>query len=172
MPDIFLALGSNLGDRADHLAQARSHLTQFLHHLEASPIYETEPWGVLDQPPFLNQVLRAHTTLMPEALLDRVKAIERAMGRDFHQVRYGPRIIDIDILAYHRLIFRSSRLAIPHLRLAERAFVLVPFHDLAPHWRHPQLDLTVAQMLDQVDTSGVHPWPMPYPSHSPSRTHS
>ncbi len=158
MPPILLALGTNLGDRVANLARARDLLAQTIDILAISPIYETEPWGVQDQPMFLNQAIHGVTDLDPEALLERAKAIERAMGRVFNGMRYGPRIIDIDILAYDDLIFRSPRLTIPHARLPERAFVLVPLADIAPHWRHPVTGLTVNEMLAQVDTSGVTPY--------------
>ncbi len=159
MPAILLALGTNLGDRIANLARARDLLASDALHIQTlSPIYETEPWGVVDQPRFLNQVLGGVTDLEPEALLDRVKAIERAMGRNLGGVRYGPRIIDIDILAYDDLVFRSPRLTIPHARLSERAFVLVPLADIAPHWRHPLLGLSVVEMLARVDASGVYPY--------------
>jgi len=158
MAIILLALGSNLGDRAENLARARSLLAQSLTLLARSPIYETEPWGVTDQPDFLNQTLQAECDLAPEALLALVKAIEARMGRDFAAVRYGPRVIDIDILAYDDLLYDSPRLTIPHQRLPERAFVLTPLNDIAPDWVHPSSGLTVAQMLEQVDASGVTPW--------------
>ncbi|HEY80635.1 MAG TPA: 2-amino-4-hydroxy-6-hydroxymethyldihydropteridine diphosphokinase [Caldilineae bacterium] len=159
MPAILLALGTNLGDRVANLARARDLLEQNVLRIQAvSPIYETEPWGVLDQPRFLNQILSGVTDLEPEALLDRVKDIERAMGRIFGGVRYGPRIIDIDILAYDDLVFRSPRLTIPHARLPERAFVLVPLADIAPDWRHPLLGLSIVEMLAKLDASGVFPY--------------
>lgn len=155
MTIILLALGSNLGDRSANLAQARALLTRTITLHAISPIYETEPWGVVDQPDFLNQALLAETDLTPESLLALVKSIEAAMGRDFSEVRYGPRPIDIDIIGYDRLLLDSPRLTIPHQRLQERAFVLVPLNDIAPDWVHPGLGLTLAQMLAQVDDSGV-----------------
>lgn len=159
MATIFLALGSNLGERSAHLAQARAHLARSLTLQAASPIYETEPWGVTDQPRFLNQVVQAETDLTPKALLALVKQIEADMGRDFSTVRYGPRVIDIDILGYDDLVWQSPRLTIPHARLHERAFVLAPLHDIAPDWVHPGLGLTVTAMLAQVSVAGVVPWP-------------
>ncbi len=155
---ILLALGSNLGDRAENLAQARKLLSTTLTIQAVSPIYETEPWGVVDQPYFLNQALLAKTNLAPEALLALVKTTEAALGRDFTAPRYGPRIIDIDILGYDDLRLSAPHLYIPHHRLHERAFVLVPLNDIAPDWVHPGLNLTVAQMLELVDTAGVEMW--------------
>ncbi len=159
MAIILLALGSNLGDRSENLDRARALLAQTIVIHSISPIYETEPWGVVDQPDFLNQALLAETTISPEALLALVKRIEAAMGRDFSERRYGPRPIDIDILGYDDLTLRSPRLTIPHQRLHERAFVLIPLNDIAPHWVHPGLGLTVTDMLAEVDASGVAPWP-------------
>ncbi len=155
---VFLALGANLGHRSANLARARKQLSQVVHIEACSSIYETEPWGVQNQPMFLNQVLKARTHLAPEALLDVVKQIERDMGRIIGEVRYGPRIIDIDILAYDQLVYQSSRLSIPHARLHERAFVLVPLADIDPDWVHPQYGMNVLQMLAQVDASGVYPY--------------
>ncbi len=155
---VFLALGTNLGDRSANLQRARELLSQTVLIEACSTIYETEPWGVLDQPMFLNQVLKVRTHFAPEALLDVAKQIERNMGRIFGEVRYGPRIIDIDILAYDQLVFHSPRLSIPHARLHERAFVLVPLADLAPEWVHPENGMSVLQMLAQVDASGVFPY--------------
>jgi len=158
MPMILLALGSNLGNRAENLARARVLLARTLTLHAISPIYETEPWGVIDQPDFLNQALLVETELAPEALLTLVKDIEAGLGRDFSGERYGPRPIDIDILAYDKLTLDAPSLTIPHQRLPERAFVLIPLNDIAPDWVHPGLNLTVAQMLAQVDGSGVEHW--------------
>ena len=153
MSTILLALGSNLGDRMKNLARARTLLDQTITLRAVSRIYETEPWGVIEQPRFLNQTLLAETELSPNDLLTLVKRIEMEMGRDFSTVRYGPRIIDIDILGYDDLIFHSSRLTIPHKRLHERAFVLIPLNEIAPDWVHPGLGLTVTQMLMQLDVA-------------------
>ncbi len=158
MAHVFLGLGTNLGDRARNLARARSLLPPQVVIRAASPIYETEPWGLKEQPRFLNQVLQVHTELAPQALLAYLKAIERRMGRDFQQVRYGPRVIDLDILAYEDLVLMTPQLVIPHPRLAQRAFVLVPWADIAPQWRHPLTGQTLAAMLAQVDTTAVRPY--------------
>jgi len=155
MTTILLALGSNLGDRLYHLAQAHILLTQSVCIRALSPIYETEPWGIAEQARFLNQALMAETSLTPEALLAFVKKIEIVMGRDFSVIRNGPRVIDIDILGYDDRLYYSHHLEIPHPRLPERAFVLAPLNDIAPHWTHPRLGLTVSEMLERVDVSGV-----------------
>jgi 2-amino-4-hydroxy-6-hydroxymethyldihydropteridine diphosphokinase len=140
---IYLGLGTNQGDRLANLQAARAAFTPVrsdpapsVRLLQASPIYETEPWGFLDQPAFLNQVVKAETGLPPLGLLAYLKNLEAQLGR-LPNFRYGPRLIDIDILLYDDLVLRLPGLEIPHPRLAERAFVLVPLVDLAPDLRYP-----------------------------------
>jgi 2-amino-4-hydroxy-6-hydroxymethyldihydropteridine diphosphokinase len=154
--EVFIALGSNLGDRLSNLQDAIQHMPPMVRPLECSPIYETPPWGFTDQPLFLNQVIRANTVLNPFDLLAYLKQIEIQLGRQ-PTFRNGPRLIDLDILFYEDLILETKTLTIPHPRLAERGFVLVPLKDLAPHLRHPITGLTVLEMLAQVDTSGILP---------------
>lgn len=119
-----------------------------------SPVYETEPWGYIDQPAFLNQVVAGRTTLLPGTLLTRIKKLEAKLGRT-PTFRNGPREIDIDILFYDDLILESLKLILPHPRLHERAFVLVPLADIAPELQHPQLRKTVLELLAEIDRSGV-----------------
>lgn len=151
---IYLGLGSNLGDRLDNLRAARAALPPRVSVLRASQVYETLPWGYADQPPFLNQVLEAHTLLAPRRLLAHLKSIENRLGRT-PTFRYGPRLIDIDILFYGSQIIEMDGLIIPHPRLAERAFVLVPLAELAPDLVHPQSGLSIQQLLTQFDPTGV-----------------
>jgi 2-amino-4-hydroxy-6-hydroxymethyldihydropteridine diphosphokinase len=120
----------------------------------SSPIYETPPWGIVDQPAFLNQVVQIETSLSPVKLLSFLKRLEVQLGRTPTE-RYGPRLIDIDILFYNNKIVDRRKLKIPHPRLAERAFVLVPLADLAPQLRHPVSHKTVSEMLSQVDSTGI-----------------
>jgi len=122
--------------------------------LSQSPIYRTAPWGYRDQPDFLNQVVGGVTGLEPLALLAHLKGIERALGRRT-TFRYGPRVIDLDLLLYDDLVLTVPGLSIPHPHLHERAFVLVPLVDLAPELRHPSLDKTMRELLAQVETAGV-----------------
>jgi 2-amino-4-hydroxy-6-hydroxymethyldihydropteridine diphosphokinase len=155
---IYLALGANLGDRLANLSAAIRALPPQVRPLSVSPVYETPPWGVLDQPAFLNQVIQAQTDLAPLALLDYLKRLEAQLGR-LPGARYGPRLIDLDILLYDDLQLETPQLAIPHPRLAERAFVLVPLADLAPDLRPPGSALTVGEMLEQIDRSGIQLFP-------------
>ena len=128
---IYLSIGSNLGDREKNLGRAREKLEPEVQIIAASPVYETAPWGYLEQPAFLNQVLEVKTSLPPHDLLSYLKQIEIQIGRqpNFH---YGPRLIDLDILLYNEMAIKENDLEIPHPHITERAFVLVPLADLAP----------------------------------------
>jgi len=118
--------------------------------------YETPAWGFEDQPAFLNMAVLAETDLAPEILLKHIKQLETRLGREptFH---WGPRLIDMDILFYDELILDSPQLVIPHPRLHERAFVLVPLADIAPDLVHPLLGKTIRQLLEGMDTTGIIP---------------
>jgi 2-amino-4-hydroxy-6-hydroxymethyldihydropteridine diphosphokinase len=151
---VFLALGSNLGDRLKNLRAAIALLSPVVQPVACSPVYETPPWGFEDQPKFLNQVLQAHTQFLPEELLDHLKGIEKTLGRQ-ETFRYGPRTVDLDIIFYDDLVFVSERLQIPHPRLANRAFVLLPLAQLAPEIIHPIEGLTVREMLASTITEGI-----------------
>lgn len=151
---VYLGLGTNLGDRLVNLAQAVRSLSGFSSLQAVSPVYETPPWGFTDQPPFLNLAVQIVTNLKPTALLRRLKKIEVQLGRK-PSFRYGPRLIDIDILFYGSQVWQSADLVIPHPHLHQRAFVLVPLADLAPWFLHPLLHQTVAELLAQIDASGV-----------------
>ncbi len=152
--DVFIGAGSNLGDRQAALATAAKLLAPDANVIKASRVYETPPWGFEDQPAFLNQVLQVETKLDPPALLDHLKQIERKMGRE-STFRFGPRIIDLDILFYGDLIYTSDRLQIPHALAAERAFVLVPMREIAPDFIHPALGKSMADLARLVDSSGI-----------------
>lgn len=161
MARVYLALGSNLGDRLRNLRDAVKQLSPAVRVTRVSSVYDTEPWGMTDQPRFLNIVVEAETALPPAALLKLLKGIECAMGRR-DTVRYGPRVVDLDILLYDDWVFKTSVLEIPHPRLAERRFVLVPLSEIAPEMRHPRLKRTMRELLAQLpDPGDVHafaPW--------------
>ena len=151
---IYLGLGTNLGSRLENLEAARAAMPPQVIILHASRVYETPPWGYVDQPSFLNQVIEARTHLSPRRLLIHLKSIERRLGR-VPTFQYGQRLIDIDILFYGSQVLSLDGLIIPHPRLAERAFVLAPLAELAPGMVHPQSDRTIRQLLAQIDTTGV-----------------
>lgn len=151
---IFLALGTNLGDRPANLHAAIDALEPPVKARRESPVYETPPWGVTEQPAFLNMVVEGETVLEPAPLLDHLKRIEARLGRQ-PSARYGPRLIDLDLLFYDDLVLDTPPLVVPHPRLHERAFVLVPLADLAPDLRHPTLGLPVRELLAGVDTTGI-----------------
>ncbi len=157
---LFLGLGSNLGDRQANLRRAVRALADLMLIETISPIYQTTPWGLEAQPDFLNLCLSATTLLKPLPLLTEIKQIEIELGRQ-PNIRWGARLIDIDILFYNDQIVTEKTLTIPHAHVAERAFVLAPLADLAPHFCHPQTGLTVAQMLVEVGGTAVHKLPQP-----------
>jgi 2-amino-4-hydroxy-6-hydroxymethyldihydropteridine diphosphokinase len=151
---VYLGLGTNLGDRLANLAAACEALPPDVAVVARSPVYQTAPWGFRDQPDFLNQVIRCATALPPSDLLEHVKSVERGLGRQ-PTFRFGPRLIDIDILLYDDLVFRSTDLQIPHPSLHERAFILAPLCDLAPDLRHPVSGKLMSDLLAEVDRRGV-----------------
>ena len=151
---VYIALGTNLGDRLANLQAALRSLPPAVTVTDESHVYETPPWGYEDQPAFLNMVVKAETNLEPEPLLEYLKQLEVQLGRE-QKFRWGPRLIDLDILFYDDLVLDSPPLVIPHPRLHERAFVLVPLMDVAPDFVHPVLNRSISKLLADVDTTGI-----------------
>jgi len=156
---IYLSLGSNIGDRAANIARAVSALAQHgVRVTRQSSLYETEPVDFREQDWFLNSVVEAETDLTPGEVMDALLRIERSLGRR-RLVPKGPRLIDMDILLFGSSIVRTPELEIPHPRMAERRFVLVPFNEIAPGAWHPVLKKTIAELLAEVpDPSEVRPF--------------
>ena len=155
--EAYLSLGANLGDRLDQLRQALDRIRSCGSVEKISRCYETKPVGYLDQPDFLNLACLLITELTPPELLKKLKLFEEQMGRQ-PSFRNAPRPIDIDILLFDDLIIDSPDLAIPHPRMSERAFVLVPLADIAPEAIHPILRIPVSEMLGQADRRGIKPF--------------
>ena len=156
----YLLLGSNLGDRAALLHAAQAYLAATAGEVVAtSALYETAAWGREDQPAFLNQALALRTALSAQELLEQCLATERQAGRERLE-HWGSRTLDVDILFYGPAIIDQPTLAVPHPRLTERRFALVPLAEIVPQLRHPQLGLSVAELLARCpDPRPVRLWP-------------
>lgn len=158
MVAVYLGLGSNLGNRQDNLDKALAFLEQRLRVERISSVYETEPVGNINQPRFLNLVCQAYTKLSPTELLTLAKSIESKLGRALNKPN-APRPIDIDILFYGEQVIKTPELVIPHPRLTERAFVLIPLNEIAPDLVHPVAGKTIKELLKGVrETQGVFKW--------------
>ena len=156
--ECYVGLGSNLGDRAANLAEARRRLNEAGRIVAASSIYETDPWGVdPGQPVYLNQVVSLATPLPPVGLLKLLLSIEREMGR-VRTAPGAPRVIDLDLLLYGDQVIDEPGLTLPHPRMCERAFVLVPLAEIAPNAVHPVNRLTIGALNARVDHGGVRIW--------------
>lgn len=151
---VILALGSNLGDRRANLRQALAEISSQVKADKTSSIYETPPWGYIEQPVFLNQVLSGWTSLNPTELLDFLKSIERKMGR-VKNFKNGPRLMDIDILLFGKQIVNTETLVIPHPRMLERGFVMLPLSEIEPDLIIPGTDKSVVDFLKNVDQEGI-----------------
>jgi 2-amino-4-hydroxy-6-hydroxymethyldihydropteridine diphosphokinase len=154
--EALLALGGNVGDVRATLDRAVAQLCEGVEVrlLSRSSDYRTPPWGVKDQPPFVNLCIAVATTLSPDALFKRAQDVERALGRNrAHERRWGPRPVDIDLLAYDDLVLATSELTLPHPRLFERGFVLVPLNEIAPD--RLIAGIRVRDALAKVDQTGI-----------------
>jgi 2-amino-4-hydroxy-6-hydroxymethyldihydropteridine diphosphokinase len=148
MNTAFILTGSNLGDRAGNLSHARDAITKQCGEVSnQSHLYETAAWGNEDQPAFLNQALELHTELTARQLIRKLLKIEKTMGRT-REVRYGPRLIDIDILLFNDEIHRYELLKLPHPEMHRRRFALVPLAEIAPVIIHPELKMTIRELLE------------------------
>jgi 2-amino-4-hydroxy-6-hydroxymethyldihydropteridine diphosphokinase len=157
MNNVYLLIGGNMGERMANLAAARNKINIDCGRITASSsIYETEAWGYKEQPAFLNQALAIETTLEAEKLMKEILKIEMALGRK-REIPLGPRIIDIDIIYFNEEIVETEIVSIPHPRLAERNFVLMPLVEIAPNYIHPVFNKTNALLLKECgDSSAVY----------------
>ena len=147
MTEVHIGLGTNLGDRVENLRQALEKLDAIMVIRAMSPVYETAPRYVEDQPPFLNMAVAGDTALDPQQLLEQLKRFEIEIGRVPSAERYGPRAIDLDILFFGAAVIDRPGLVIPHPLMAEREFVLRPLADIAAAKRHPVTGKSVGEML-------------------------
>jgi len=147
---VFLSIGSNLGDRKKNIDKAIEQISNLCGAIQQfSSIYETQPWGYISENNYLNCCLEIQTNETPVQLLNILKLIERSMGRVSAQ-QYEDRIIDIDILFYGSDIIEREELIIPHPKIQQRAFVLIPLYEIAPKWIHPKLFLTISQLFSSL----------------------
>ena len=153
----YVGVGSNLADPRAQVERALQHLARLPHSrlLRSSRLYRSAPWGVLDQPDFVNAAAAIETGLAPQALMQALLAIERDAGRDRSGDRWGPRILDLDLLLHGALALAEPGLQLPHPHLHERAFVLLPLAEIAPHLDVPGRG-PISALLSNIDTTGCH----------------
>ena len=151
-----LSIGSNMGDSMDNCQKGIQAIaaSDGITIEKISPFYWTEPVDYTDQQWFLNAALKIRTSLAPISLLDILQSIQKAAGRKLGGIRFGPRVLDLDIIFFEEMIFTHERLEIPHPRMHKRLFVLQPICDIEPDVRHPVLGLSAFQLLNQLDKDG------------------
>ncbi|MBQ3765075.1 MAG: 2-amino-4-hydroxy-6-hydroxymethyldihydropteridine diphosphokinase [Synergistaceae bacterium] len=154
---IYFGLGSNLGNRLQNLRLALEMLKSIGHVVKASDVFETKAWGGVKQPDYLNACVKIEreTDTAPSEILPQVKTFEREIGR-VESVRWGARKIDIDILLIDDIVFHSDELDVPHIRIPERLFVLVPLSQVLPSWwKHPVNGKSVSEMMREIECEAV-----------------
>jgi len=149
---VYVGIGTNLGKKKENIEKAVRMLKKVkgIDVILSSPMYKTRAYGNKKQPEFLNGVLKISTSFEPRVLLERLKSVEKDMGR-LEEERWGPRIIDLDILFYGNEIIKKSRLTIPHPDLHNRWFVLKPMNDIAPEFEHPVKKKTIGKLLEELN---------------------
>ena len=146
---VIIALGTNLGDRQKYLQAAVERLSEeFLENAVTSSVYESEPWGEIDQPKFLNMVIRGLSEWKPPAIVNFLKTVERDLGRT-QTKKNGPREIDLDLIAYGEMSWESEGVSVPHPSMLDRSFVLFPLAEVWPEWRHPLNQKTAASLVEE-----------------------
>lgn len=146
---IFILLGSNVGDCQKNLLNARHQISRSIGKIiTASSVYKTAPWGNTHQPDFFNQVIEVNSTLTPDNLLEGIQDIEKRLGRK-RAVKWGPRIIDIDILLWGSRTIKTLQLVVPHPELPNRRFTLLPLTEIAPHFIHPHKNESMLKLLEE-----------------------
>jgi 2-amino-4-hydroxy-6-hydroxymethyldihydropteridine diphosphokinase len=152
---VYILLGTNLGDKITNLKTATEKISSVCGNIILrSMLYETSPWGITDQPSFLNQVIKIESTFTAEELLDKLLLIEKELGR-IRDIKWGERIIDLDILYFNDEIIVKENLKIPHPELHNRKFTLVPLNEIAADYKHPVLNVTNQQLLNRCADKGT-----------------
>ncbi len=151
----YILLGTNLGDKITNIETAIEKISSLCGKVSTrSALYETSPWGILDQPSFLNQVIKIESTITAEELLEKLLLIEKELGR-IRAIKWGERIIDLDILYFNNEIIVKENLKIPHPELHNRKFTLVPLNEIAADYKHPVLNVTNRQLLHRCTDKGT-----------------